>query len=514
MQASDEVFLLIKTLTKAEKRHFKLQTSLQKGKKEKDYLILFDAIDSIIGNGNLYDENKLKKKIKGKISTNQLHVKKNYLHKQILKSLRSLNEDTNTETKLEILFSEAKILGQKGLYDQLTKKLKLAKNLALKFEKFNTLIDLLSYETILCVRQRPKEAQQELREIYKEIDKFLNLLKKEIAYKALQNEVTTFYRNQVRVRNEKSRQKLEKLKSNPLLAPNLRPATFLSKVSYHYSKALLAKLNSDFPQTLKHYKNLQNVWIGYAHFKEEYPSIYIIYSSNYLVGCHLVRDYSPFPRLLEDLKKVKIKNFDEEAEAFQNIMYLEQLYFLNKEMFEEFGDIKEKAGAIAKDIEWGLDEYGLRIVKSRELTFFHNTAIMFFALEMYEETKYWIMKTQHSADLGQRKDIQLLARLLQLIISSEKEEYLHIDNAFKSFDYHLKKQDKYHDFEGLVTSCLKQLVSRKKSKKEIFSNFKTDLKQYESNKIPGYEEISIWVESKIRNTSFVQIMRERFKSPD
>jgi len=51
MKPSTELFELIKSLTASEKRHFKLNASLQKG--NKNYIHIFEITDS----QNVYDDN-------------------------------------------------------------------------------------------------------------------------------------------------------------------------------------------------------------------------------------------------------------------------------------------------------------------------------------------------------------------------------------------------------------------------------------------------------------------------
>lgn len=53
MKPSVELFNLIKSLTKSEKRYFKLTSTLQSG--EKNYLRLFEAIE----NQKVYDEEEI-----------------------------------------------------------------------------------------------------------------------------------------------------------------------------------------------------------------------------------------------------------------------------------------------------------------------------------------------------------------------------------------------------------------------------------------------------------------------
>jgi hypothetical protein len=59
MKPSNELFELIKSLTKSEKRFFKLQSSLQSG--DKNYIRLFDTIDKM----SEYDEEEVKSNFKG-----------------------------------------------------------------------------------------------------------------------------------------------------------------------------------------------------------------------------------------------------------------------------------------------------------------------------------------------------------------------------------------------------------------------------------------------------------------
>jgi hypothetical protein len=339
--------------------------------------------------------------------------------------------------------------------------------------------------------------------------KHLHLLEMETKYRKLQDEFTALYRKNVRARDEASRMKIESLKSDILIDIEAVPQTFLVKIYFHYSRAIVSLLMGKVKEGVQHYQKMMDVWTGYPHFKTEYPSLFVIYSSNYLVGCHNIRDYSAFPAVLEDLKNTPTNNFDEAAEAFQNIYFLEQLYFMNHKMLSMQGDLLPHAFKLAAEIQKGLDTYASRMVKARQMSFFHNTAVMFFALGELDTTLLWISKIQQSAKTDQRKDLQLFARLLQLVIFLEKGEHLYIDNAFKAFEYHLKKEDRQHDFEGAVTTLLKQIAANKVDKKKLFTDFKEELKKYEPLKIPGHEEISIWVESKIEKKTFLEILKEK-----
>ena len=88
MKPSNELFELIKSLTKSEKRFFKLQSSLQSG--DKNYIRLFDTIDKM----SEYDEEEVKSAFKGEKFIKHLPSEKNHLYKVILKALRSFYGET------------------------------------------------------------------------------------------------------------------------------------------------------------------------------------------------------------------------------------------------------------------------------------------------------------------------------------------------------------------------------------------------------------------------------------
>ena len=83
----DALFLLIKTLKKSEKRNFKLYINRITASEELKIVQLFDALDKM----DEYDEAVLFKKNKS-IKKQQLSNLKAYLYKQILSSLRLIND--------------------------------------------------------------------------------------------------------------------------------------------------------------------------------------------------------------------------------------------------------------------------------------------------------------------------------------------------------------------------------------------------------------------------------------
>ncbi len=112
MKPSNQLFDLIKSLTKSEKRFFKLQSALQSG--DKNYVRLFDLIDKM----NEYDEENVKKTFKGEKFIKHLPSEKNHLYKLILKALRSYYGETSVSSMLKQEIKNIEILYNKALFEE------------------------------------------------------------------------------------------------------------------------------------------------------------------------------------------------------------------------------------------------------------------------------------------------------------------------------------------------------------------------------------------------------------
>ena len=138
-RSTDNLFQLIKTLEKSEKRNFKLYATRNSSSDELKTVQLFDALDKM----DAYDEVVLLKKNKG-IKKQQLSNLKAQLYKQILSSLR-LIDVTNIDVLLHEQMDYARLLYNKGLYLQSLKVLDKMKELAKKNNQLTHMQQVLFY---------------------------------------------------------------------------------------------------------------------------------------------------------------------------------------------------------------------------------------------------------------------------------------------------------------------------------------------------------------------------------
>ena len=135
---STYLFKLIKSLTKAEKRNFRLYATRNQDDNNMLFIQLFDALDKM----SVFDEQSLIKKLDD-ISKMKLSNLKRHLYQQILRSLRMIHTKRINSIEIRESIDYAHVLYAKGLYIQSLKILQRAKQMARKEE-----LDLLHLEIV------------------------------------------------------------------------------------------------------------------------------------------------------------------------------------------------------------------------------------------------------------------------------------------------------------------------------------------------------------------------------
>src|SRR6185503_9961139 len=112
MKQPNDLFDLVKSLDKNEKRFISMFASVQAG--EKKYMKLFEVIDK----QEKYDEGKIKARFKGEKFINQLTFTKNYLYNFILRGLNIYHSQSSVDAQLKEMIRSAELLLERSLLKQ------------------------------------------------------------------------------------------------------------------------------------------------------------------------------------------------------------------------------------------------------------------------------------------------------------------------------------------------------------------------------------------------------------
>ena len=188
-KASDSLHRLIKSMSKPEKRYFKVFSSRHVIGDQNNYQILFDAIDKQAE----YDEAKLLKKFETEAFINRFSIAKSRLYNSILKSLDAFHSNSSVEAQLKRTLHCAEILYNKSLYGQSLKLLRSAKKSAQKHEKITTLIEISKWEKRIIEKDNYQEIDE--KDIQEILDNDTGLLGHIEEYNRLWNIKSKIFQN-------------------------------------------------------------------------------------------------------------------------------------------------------------------------------------------------------------------------------------------------------------------------------------------------------------------------------
>ncbi|HYK57090.1 MAG TPA: hypothetical protein VEV15_11525, partial [Flavisolibacter sp.] len=265
---------MIRSLEKAEKRHFKLYIKRSSSNENLKIVQLFDAIDKL----QEYDEKILLKKLPT-VQKAQLSNLKAHLYKQILASLRLLKSTDSIDLQLNEQFDYAHILYKKGLFLQSLRILERTKEIAKSNQKFHFLIQVISLEkrieTLHITRSMQDRAESLSKEAI-EVSQHINMVAR-LSNLALN--LYSWYIKHGHARNEEDEKAIKHYVKNNLPPGAWEQTGFYEKLYLYQSYSWQAFIRQDF---LMYYRYTQK-WVDLFH---EQPLMKRVETGHYIKGLH------------------------------------------------------------------------------------------------------------------------------------------------------------------------------------------------------------------------------------
>lgn len=503
---SEPVFALIKSLSKSEKRFFKLHTS-RGGEQSKNYVQLFDVLDK----AKAYNDEKVRSKLP-QIAPHQLANTKAHLYSQILQALRVLNSNDAIEIQLREQLDYAQILYDKCLYDQCQKVLNKAKSKAREFELSRLEQEVVEFEKQLSTKLIRSDIEKRVNDLMVEsvslqtrqtsIDQFSNLSMR----------LYSLYLKIGFIRNEKDLELANSFLSSTLPDFDEEQLSFDEKM-YLYNAMT------------GYYFFVQETAKGYAYAKkwvalfDEQPKLILSKVEMYIRGVHNL--------LMAQSKLSKYDEFVETAEKFELIAEIPKLK-LNKNLelqlfkyssthqinrYFMIGDFAT-GSQIIPEIAASLDDFVDQLDTHYKLIFYYKFACMYFGNSDYQNAIHWLNQIINEKDVDLRSDILCFARILNLISHFELGHAELLDYNIVSTYRFLIKKDDLHLFQKTIMKFLRSLQNI--TTHELSGAF-TELREqliplttspYDKRAFIYFDIIS-WLESKIDKRDVGTVIREK-----
>lgn len=260
MRNSDNLYTLIKSMGKAEKRYFKIFATQQGGAKQ-NYLKLFDAIDK----QEDYCEQALLQKFSDENFSKHFSATKKYLYDTILKSEKLFFADYCISVKLPDELKNMRVLLNKGMFDQALKQYHRIEQVYVVNEQFGGLFDILTFgEQLFRSCYVNGEAMKKIREVHQQKQMCLQYLSNVNEYIFLKNEIEYIFWEVFPSRSEEATEKLLAYLDNPLLKMGNKTLSLRAEMAYyeclsliHFGTFDLKKLQETTEKALKTVENTQ-----------------------------------------------------------------------------------------------------------------------------------------------------------------------------------------------------------------------------------------------------------------
>jgi hypothetical protein len=517
MKRSEHLHQLIKSLSKSEKRSFKLFANRHTIGEKNNYIQLFDAIDK----QEQYDEAILIKKLKDEKLTNNLSSVKVQLYNLILKNLRQYNPTNKTTYELRMQMDYIDILFEKGLYNQCKKVLKKAQETARKYEKY-IIIDALSiYEYEIAIKESNfDDIQNYINVTFPEVKKIRNTneILAEYEYLLASIKLLALKSNRTGLTIDKS--KFEKLVQHELLKADVNSQPYRCQIDHHTIWGYYYNIMGSEEKTYFHRKKVLDLIEENPNEMSEYPKEWIFHARNLLGGLGRFKMFEEF-----DIEQHRIRGIIDkisETKKTQNLNaeIYNTIYNVKLDMDIDRGLFKQSS-TYAKEAQVHFKTYENQIDLNSQMVIYFNFSYAYLGNGEYQKALLWVNKLINNNYGNVRMDAQCMSRIMNIVIHYELGNYEIISSLIRSTNRFLIKVDRKFEFE---TSFLKFANKHFQNKyyPEQQSSFQNEIDNltkiaedpFEKKGIEFFDVIS-WLKTKTENKTMEEIIsgkvtKERF----
>jgi len=515
MKPSDDIFLLIKSMSGKEKSFFKKKFLLLIEESDNNYLKLFNEIAKQIESGIDYDESRIKNgSYSGKFIKN-LPFHKNFLYNSILNSLCYFHKDDNDKFSLRNLLIKSEILSDKFLIDQSLKLLQKAKKTAVEKEIYNSQYEILNNERLIKKYKCSVEEYTILsKEIFENQYNLLELNRNLLDYYTLNENVGIFLRSEGsgRVRNKEKQIEFKKIFESTLLSDIKNAKSFLAKYIFYNLWLQYYLTMEKFEDAYKCAKSAvelcENNMVKLKSKLDNY-----IFSLNNLANCEIRnRKYDEAEKTVVKMENVLIIHSGSVTEVNKVFIFYSSSILRISIYMESFNE--SKLVKAESDIQKNIILYEDKITIYQRIILYYFLSASNFIREEFENCIYWNSKIFNLGRTDLSEDYQCYAKIIQLISYYELGYIDSMEYALKSAYHFISMKKKVYIYENIIQKYLRKSFRVKTDKEmiEMFKEMKDELNVLLKDPLEKHAfdafNIIFWLDSKIKKIPMIEIIKE------
>lgn len=499
------VLELIRSLTKSEKRSFKLYVNRINEESDVKFVTLFDILDKM----EVYDEELLIKKMSN-ISKAQLANLKSQLYKQVLLVLRISHLKSDVDIQMRENLDYVRLLYKKGLYEESMKLLNKVKITANNYKKNIFKLALINYEKNIENQQMLTLDNMNTMRLDRETKSIINKINVSQSFFSVALRMKAQFIKGGMARTEDELEKVNKIFYSSLPEYDQTHMSFgeqynMCRAFYWYSY-----LVQDFEACTKY----TEIWVS-------------IFKENNLTHLRHAEFLRGLNRLLQSL--FRINDLDRFNMYYEELVEFEKLYMkaidsnskqlllrcLTVQTFNLCfleGDFKKHEHAIGRYLV-KIEDNLKYIDKNNQLVIFYKSSILYFGLQNYEKTMHYLDLILKDHDEHLREDLKSFAYILYVITLYEMRDYKKLEKIRKRAFVYLRQRNILGQFHHIILQFIKKSENiMPLDLKGELKNLRSSLEPLRDDKFESktllYFDIMSWLESKISGRSFLEVVKE------
>lgn len=486
MKGKDDLYRLIKAMSKSEKRYFSIDAN-KSGKEGAKYLKLFRAVNDL----EEWDDVKLKKKFKTNLSSD-----KKYLYESILRSMRDYRSAKSKAAQVKERLMDSEYLYERGLYAQSQGRLAEAKALATELEDQFMLLKINVEEQQFLVETKRQVDTTEFGRLNSEREETQGKISQELSYLDLYIKLYIKVVQEFELKDDESKQQLRQ-EFEDLLNDDEIVLSPRGQRRFYLCNAMFYRLLGEVDKVYEYFSKVVSWWDLHKSLKAEEFHRYVLDVSNLINSCYQYGKYLTEVQKYQDkLRKEKESvSHHEQRIIFNTISISSLLYHFNHNNFEE-------AKKIVPELIDGMNQFGLK----KSIVFVGNIVTVYFLVGDYQNCIKWCEYITANIKVSGRKDVHRIVRIYKVISLYELDKLDELDSYIRSVQRFYKLQNLSKDslemrmlnyfFKKIVNSTIVDLKNIFKELENYLRNLQIKLK---GQNILGLDELLIWVATKTKN---------------
>ena len=507
-QHSDVLLELIRSLTKAEKRHFKLYARRNASKADSLFIQLFE----VIARRNKYDESVIVKAVPG-IRRSQLPNLRSKLYREILVSLRLQYSGQETEIAVREMIDFAQLLYSKGLYRQSLNALDKAKSRAVEAHLHLLTLEITSFEKKIESQHITRSIDTRADELSLASAELAQIVAGETAFSNLSLKLYGLYLKMGHARSKHEEEFVKDFFVQNLPKYSEDDLSFFEKLYLYQSFVWLYQITQEFAKQYRYARKWVDLFSDAGPELQNNVPLYLKGMHNLLNALYLTFQYEKFNDGLAELESFAdsfdLDLNDNESSLLTLFVYIHRLnvHFLDGS-FSDGVTLAVELEEIVKSNYYNWDIHRLMV-------FNYKMACIHFGAGDNEKAIELLNEITNQVNPNLREDIQAFARILSLIAHFELGNDILVSYQIKSVYRFLLKMKELNATHKEILNFVRQTPKMQPSEvRQAFIALRKTLLEVQSHQFERrsglYLDIISWLESKIQDRPVQDVIQEKF----